>query len=63
MIQKAEVFSRLVMGYFLVLDILLVYLVHLALKKSLRSLFASERSVIKVMVIGYAAQLKSWWGG
>lgn len=58
MIQKAEVFSRLVMGYFLVLDVIIVYLVHLLLKKLMRSMFASERSVIKVMVIGYEKQLE-----
>ena len=62
MIQKAEVFSRLVMGYFLILDVLIVYGAHLLLKKLMRSAFASERSVTKVMVIGYANQLEDLVG-
>ena len=62
MIQKAEVFSRLVMGYFLILDVLIVYWAHLLLKKLMRSAFASERSVTKVMVIGYANQLEDLVG-
>ena len=62
MIQKAEVFSRLVMGYFLILDVLIVYGAHLLLKKLMQSAFASERSVTKVMVIGYANQLEDLVG-
>ena len=62
MIQKAEVFSRLVMGYFLILDVLIVYGAHLLLKKLMRSAFASERSVTKVMVLGYANQLEDLVG-
>ena len=40
----------------------IVYGAHLLLKKLMRSAFASERSVTKVMVIGYANQLEDLVG-
>ena len=50
MIKKSDLFSRLVMGYFIVINIVLVYVVHLILKKVFYTMFSSERTVIKIMV-------------
>lgn len=50
-IQRGENMSRLVVGYFLVIDILLVWLVRLAMKKILRAYFTSKSNLIKMMVI------------
>ncbi len=49
--QRGAYFSRLVMGYFAVLDVFLVWLVRLAMKKVLRAYFTSESNMVKMIVI------------
>lgn len=50
-LKWADVFSRLVMIYFVIINTLLTLVLHLAFKKALRMNFASDKSIIKVMVI------------
>lgn len=50
-LKWADVFSRLVMIYFVIINTLLTLALHLGFKKALRMNFASDKSVIKVMVI------------
>lgn len=50
-IQQGAAFSRLVMGYFIVLDVVLVWLVRIAMKKILRVYLTSESNLVKIMVI------------
>ncbi len=58
MIQRSFDFSRLVMGYFFVFDVLIVWLVRLLMKKILRAYFTSKSNVVKIMVITKAAALE-----
>ena len=51
MIRHGEDFSRGVWGYFVVLDILIVWLVRLIMKKALRAYFTSKSNIVKIMVI------------
>lgn len=51
MIRRGEDFSRGVWGYFVVLDILIVWLVRLIMKKVLRAYFTSKANIVKIMVI------------
>lgn len=50
-LQWAEPFSRFVMGLFMVLNVVLTLLVHLAIKQGLRLHYQSDLSQIKVLVI------------
>jgi exopolysaccharide biosynthesis polyprenyl glycosylphosphotransferase len=50
-LQRGAEFSRLVMGYFAVLNQVLVWLVRLAMKKLLRVYLTSESNLVKIMVI------------
>lgn len=50
-IQRGGEVSRLVIGYFFVLDILLVWLVRLMMKKLLLVLFTSRSNQVKIMII------------
>lgn len=50
-LQWAEPFSRFVMGVFIVLNVLLTLLAHLAIKQMLRLHYQSDLSQIKVLVI------------
>lgn len=50
-LKWAEVFSRSVMIYFMIFNTLLTLIVHLAFKKILRMNFASDKSIIKVMIV------------
>ncbi len=56
-IQRGGDFSRLVMGYFVLLSILLVWLVRLVMKKVLRAYFTSQSNIVKIMVIAKDAVL------
>ena len=51
MIRRGEDFSRGVWGYFVVSDILIVWLVRLIMKKALRAYFTSKSNIVKIMVI------------
>ena len=51
MIRRGEDFSRGVWGYFAVLDILIVWLIRLFMKKALRAYFTSKSNIVKIMVI------------
>jgi exopolysaccharide biosynthesis polyprenyl glycosylphosphotransferase len=50
-LQRGAEFSRLVMGYFAVMDQVLVWLVRLAMKKLLRVYLTAESNLVKIMVI------------
>ncbi len=50
-LKWADVFSRSVMVYFVVINTVLTYVLHVMFKKVLRMNFASDKSRIKVMVI------------
>lgn len=50
-IQRGGEVSRLVIGYFFVLDILLVWLVRLMMKKLLLVFFTSRSNQVKIMII------------
>ena len=56
--QRGLYFSRLVMGYFGVLDILIVWLVRIAMKKVLWIYFTSKSNIIKMMIITKDAELE-----
>jgi exopolysaccharide biosynthesis polyprenyl glycosylphosphotransferase len=49
-LKWAEVFSRLVMGYFVIVNFTLTLAVHLLIKKALRAYYASDKTAIKVLV-------------
>jgi exopolysaccharide biosynthesis polyprenyl glycosylphosphotransferase len=50
-LQRGAAFSRLVMGYFAVLNLILVWLVRLVMKKLLRVYLTAESNLVKIMVI------------
>lgn len=50
-LQWSEPFSRFVMGLFMVLNVAITLLVHLAIKQTLRIHYSSDLSQIKVLVI------------
>lgn len=56
-VQRGGDFSRLVMGYFVVFDMMIVWLVRLLMKKVLRTYFTSQSNIVKVMVIAKDAVL------
>lgn len=51
MLQRGAAFSRMVWGYFAVLDVIVVWLVRLAMKRFLRIYLTSESNLVKIMVI------------
>ena len=51
MLQRGLDVSRLVMGYFAILNILIVWLVRLAMKKGLRVYFTAKSNIVKIMII------------
>ena len=54
----ASVFSRLVMGYFALFNLVISYLIHLLVKKLFRMYYASELVNIKVMILAEKSQLR-----
>lgn len=50
-LQWAEPFSRFVMGLFMILNVIITLLVHLAIKQTLRMHYRSDLSQIKMLVI------------
>ncbi|MBD5509391.1 MAG: sugar transferase [Lachnospiraceae bacterium] len=51
MLQRGSDVSRLVMGYFAVLDIFVVWGVRIGMKKALRLYFTSKTNIVKIMII------------
>lgn len=51
MLQRGAAFSRMVWGYFAVFDVIVVWLVRLAMKRFLRVYLTSESNLVKIMVI------------
>ena len=51
MMKWADVFSRLVLIYFLVLNILLSFLIHMVIKKAMHTYYSSGQNVVKVLVV------------
>ncbi|TCL59403.1 Undecaprenyl-phosphate galactose phosphotransferase WbaP/exopolysaccharide biosynthesis polyprenyl glycosylphosphotransferase [Kineothrix alysoides] len=57
LVKWADVFSRLVLAYFFVLNFFLCLAVHMAIKKFLYTYYASEQNSVKVMVITESSQI------
>ena len=51
MLQRGADVSRLVMGYFAVLDVFVVWAVRIGMKKALRIYFTSKSNIVKIMII------------
>ncbi|MDE7177668.1 MAG: sugar transferase [Lachnospiraceae bacterium] len=51
MLQRGSDVSRLVMGYFAVLDIFVVWGMRVGMKKALRIYFTSKSNIVKIMII------------
>lgn len=51
MLQRGADVSRLVMGYFAILDVFVVWGVRLGMKKALRIYFTSKSNIVKIMII------------
>ena len=51
LLQRGEDFSRLVMGYFVILDVFVVWGVRIFMKKALRVYFTSKSNIVKIMII------------
>ena len=58
MLSWASVFSRLVMGYFAIFNMVLSYLLHLLVKKIFCLYFSSDQTTIKVLVLTQKDQLQ-----
>ncbi len=58
-LKWADAFSRLVMGIFCIVNTILTFLVHMAIKKMLRIHYSSDKTVIKVMVVTQSNMLES----
>lgn len=51
MLQRGSGVSRLVMGYFAVLNIFIIWGVRIGMKKALRIYFTSNSNIVKIMII------------
>ena len=51
LLQRGAGFSRLVMGYFGILDVLIVWSVRVGMKKVLRIYFTSKSNIVKMMIV------------
>lgn len=51
LVKWADVFSRLVLGYFFILNVCLSLAVHMSIKKLMQSYYSSEKNSVKVMVV------------
>lgn len=51
LVKWADVFSRLVLGYFFILNECLSLAVHMSIKKLMQSYYSSEKNSVKVMVV------------
>ena len=51
LVKEAENFSRLVFGFFIILNEIFLYFGHLVLKKYLKARFRASRNRVKVMVV------------
>ncbi|MCM1266972.1 MAG: sugar transferase [Bacteroidales bacterium] len=58
MLQRGADVSRLVIGYFAILNVLLVWLVRLGMKKALRIYFTANSNIVKIMIITKKALLQ-----
>lgn len=58
MLQRGADVSRLVMGYFVILNIFIVWLVRLAMKKVLRAWLTAKSNIVKIMIITKEAVLE-----
>lgn len=58
-VKEAENYSRLVFGYFVVIDEIVTYGAHLVIKKYLRRRLRKERNMTKIMVITDEAHLET----
>lgn len=58
MLQRSYDVSRLVMGYFAVLDVFVVWAVRIGMKKALRLYFTANSNIVKLMIITKEAILE-----
>ena len=54
----ADVTSRLLMGIFIALNVLMMYVLHIILKRILKAYYQSDLNGIKVLVIGKSESLE-----
>ena len=57
LVKWADVFSRLVLGYFFLLNFFLCLAVHTVIKKFLHTYYSSEQNSVKVMVVTESSQI------
>ena len=55
LLQRGADFSRLVMGYFVILDVFTLWGVRACMKKVLRIYFTSKSNIVKIMIIAKAS--------
>ena len=58
MLQRGADVSRLVMGYFAILNVVIVWLVRLFMKKGLRVYFTAKSNIVKMMIIAKDKELE-----
>ena len=63
MLQRGADVSRLVMGYFAILNVVIVWLVRLFMKKGLRVYFTAKSNIVKMMIIAKDKELERRWQG
>lgn len=51
LIKQAEVFSRLLFGYFFLFNVLITYLLHVIIKKFMRKYLRSENARVQVLLV------------
>lgn len=51
LVKWADIFSRLVLSYFFILNCLLSFAVHMLIKKTMQTYYSSEQNSVKVLVV------------
>lgn len=51
LVKWADIFSRLVLSYFFILNCVLSFLVHMIIKKAMHTYYSSEQNSVKVLVV------------
>lgn len=51
LVKWADIFSRLVLSYFFILNCLLSFAVHMLIKKAMQTYYSSEQNSVKVLVV------------
>lgn len=51
LVKWADIFSRLVLSYFFILNCLLSFAVHMLIKKAMQTYYSSEQNSVKVLIV------------